>query len=265
MLNADLGGILQVVSIIGAALLSFRLFRTGLWRRYPVFFWYFIFRVPDSIWPLLLPHSSIRYQHFWLLTEPVTWLFHILVVIELYRLVLIGHKGIYTLGRWAMYAALAIAIPISVLSLIPHPNFVTLGTRSMAYEFATARGIDFSLALFLILILLFLSRYPIRLKRNVVVHAALYTILFFSEAFAVFLRTFRIVATPTASDVLMSFSCACIIAWLVLLSPSGEKTPPHAPAMSSRRETHALRQLESLNATLLKVSGKKYEVNKAYR
>jgi hypothetical protein len=102
------------------------------------------------------------------------WIFHILVVFELYRLVLEDHKGIYTLGRWAMYAAFAIAIPISILSLIPHFTIHTPdNTRYMGYEFATARGIDFSLALFLVLILLFLIRYPMKLSRNVVVHAAL--------------------------------------------------------------------------------------------
>ena len=42
-----------------------------------------------------------------------------------------------------------------------------------------------------------------KLSRNVVVHAALYTILFFSDAFAVFFRTFKIVATETLNVVMM--------------------------------------------------------------
>jgi hypothetical protein len=257
MPNPHLGVVFQVVSLCGAALLCLKLFQTGLWRRYPVFFWYFTFRVPDSAWPLFLKADSSLYQKLWMLTEPVAWIFHILVVFELYRLVLQDHKGIYTLGRWAMYAALAIAIPISILSLIPHFTIHTPdNTRYMGYEFATARGIDFSLALFLLLILLFLSRYPIKLSRNVVVHAALYTILFFSEAFAVFLRTFKIVATETLNVVLIGLSCACTVAWLILLSRRGEQVQVHRPSISSRREKSALRHLESLNVTLLKVSGK---------
>jgi hypothetical protein len=249
--------VLQVISLLGAAALAVKLFTTGLWKRYPIFFWYFVFRVPNTAWPLILNVKSNFYEHVWLLTEPFTWIFHILVVVELYRLVLEDHKGIYTLGRWAMYAALAIAIPISVLSLIPHFTARTTEiTRLMGYEFATARGIDFSLALFLLLILLFLSRYPINLSRNVVLHSALYTILFFSEAFGIFLRTFKIVANPTASDILVGVSCACIVAWLILLSPRGEEVQANFPTISPQREKTALRQLESLNATLLKVSGK---------
>jgi hypothetical protein len=257
MPSVDLEIVLQVVSLFGAVLLCLKLFQTGLWRRYPVFFWYFTFRVPDSAWPLFLKADSGLYQKLWMLTEPVAWLFHILVVFELYRLVLEDHKGIYTLGRWAMYAALAVAIPISILSLIPHFTIHTPDkTRYMGYEFATARGIDFSLALFLVLILLFLSRYPMKLSRNVIVHAALYTILFFSDAFAVFLRTFKIVATETLNIVMTGLACACIAAWLILLGRRGEERHEHLPSISPQREKNALRQLESLNATLLKASGK---------
>jgi hypothetical protein len=257
MPNADLTRIFEIGSLLGAALLSFKLLQTGLWRRYPIFFWYFLFRVPDSVWPLFLNAGSPVYQKVWMLTEPIAWVFHILVVIELYRLVLEDHKGIYTLGRWAMYAALAIAIPISVLSLIPHFTVHTPDkTRYMGYEFATARGINFSLALFLLLILFFLSRYPFKLSRNVVVHSALYTILFFSEALVVFLRTFKIVATEKLNIIVVALSCACIVAWLILLGPRGEEVQAHFPLISPQREKTALRQLESLNATLLKVSGK---------
>jgi hypothetical protein len=257
MPNAELGIVLEGVSLLGAFLLCLKLFQTGLWRRYLFFFWYFLFRVFDSTWPLFLKSDSSLYQELWMLTEPVAWLFHILVVFELYRLVLQDHKGIYTLGRWAMFGALAITIPMSVLSLIPHFTVHTPDkTRYMGYEFATSRGIDLSLALLLLLMLLFLSRYPIKLSRNVVVHAALYTILFFSDAFAVFLRTFKIVATETLNNAVVGLSCGCIAAWLILLSPRGEQVHVHLPSPSPQREKNALRQLESLNAILLKASGR---------
>jgi hypothetical protein len=257
MPNADLARILEFVSLLGAIALSVKLFVTGLWKRYPIFFLYFIFRSFNTAWPLLMDVSSNNYLHVWMSTEPAAWIFHVLVVFELYRLVLEDHKGIYTLGRWAMYASLAIAIPVSILTLIPHFTSHTPDlTKAMGLEFATERGIDFSLALFLLLILFFLSRYPINLSRNVVVHSALYTILFFSEAFAVFLRTFKIVAGPTVNLILVGLSCACIIAWIVLLSPRGEKIHANFPYISPQREKTALRQLESLNATLLKVAGK---------
>jgi hypothetical protein len=59
---------------------------------------------------------------------------------------------------------------------------------------------------------------------------------------------------------MIGLSCACIAAWLILLGRRGEDRYEQLPSISPQREKNALRQLESLNATLSKVSGR----NKAY-
>ena len=48
-----------------------QLYRTGLYLRYPIFFVYFIFRIPNSIWPFFLGVSTGVYQQVWVLTEPI--------------------------------------------------------------------------------------------------------------------------------------------------------------------------------------------------
>jgi hypothetical protein len=259
MPSAGLGFYLQVFSLLGSALLAIKLFKIGLWRKYRVFFWFSCVSFVDSLWPLLYTDtSSLRYLHIWMLTQPVLWIFHILLVAELYRLILEGHRGIYSLGRWAMYGAVVIAICISILTLLPKFTPRTQQqSRYLFLEFATNRGIDFALAIFLLLILLFLSRFPIKLSRNVLVHAAVYTIYFFSNTLAVFLRTFfGIVDSANTSLLYVGGSCACLVAWLIFLTPSGETVKANFHTISPQREKNALRQLESLNATLLKVSGK---------
>src|SRR5277367_6257236 len=119
MPSADLSRILQFISLLGAALLVARLFTTGLWRHYPIFFWYFVFRIPNTLWPLLVNNTTALYEHIWIITEPLSWAFHVLVVVELCRLVLNRHRGIYSLLRWAMYGSVAIAISVSIVSLLP--------------------------------------------------------------------------------------------------------------------------------------------------
>src|SRR5580698_2075358 len=218
MPSAGLSFYLQIFSLLGSALLALKLFQTGLWHRYRVFFWFFCVQVADSLWPLFFKSTaSLTYLHVWMLTQPVLWIFHILLVAELYRLILEGHRGIYSLGRWAMYGAVVIAACISILSLLPHLKpTITQQSRGLGLEFATNRGIDFALAIFLLLILLFLSRFPIKLSRNVVVHAAVYTVYFFSETLAVFLRALSgIPASASISLLLRGSSCACIVAWLI--------------------------------------------------
>jgi hypothetical protein len=263
MPSADLSKILQVISLLGAAFLAVRLFRSGLWHRYPVFFWYFVFRVPNTLWPLLVKNGvtpgDYLYEDIWIITEPISWVFHVLIVVELCRLVLTSHRGIYSLLRWAMFGSVAVAITISIISLLPKikPR-MTLDTRILGFWFATQRGIDFALAISLLLILFFLSRFPVRLNRNILAHATLYTVFFLGNALTTFLRVFAVSGSPLrgVNAFVEVLSAACIFAWVILLTPAGEKVQASFPNLSPRHEQHALRQLESLNATLLKVSGK---------
>lgn len=254
MPSAGLIFYLQVFSLFGSALLAIKLYKNGLWQKYRIFFWFCCLRIADSLWPFFVTDtSSLKYFHIWMSTQPILWLFHILLVAELYRLILEGHRGIYSLGRRAMYGAVLVAVCISILTLLPHFTPKSPMARYFALEFATNRGIDFALAVFLLLILLFLSRFPIKLTRNVLVHAAIYTLYFFSNSLAVFLRTlFGVAASASISLLLMGVSCACLLAWLILLSPHGEEVQASFSTISPEREKNALRQLESLNATLLK-------------
>jgi hypothetical protein len=259
MPSADLAKVLQIISLLGSVFLVVRLWAMGLWKSYPLFFCYFLFRIPNTIWPLIVKNGTPAYEDLWIVTEPVSWIFHVLVVVELCRLVLNHYRGIYSLLRWAMYGSVAIAIIISILSLLPKikPR-MTLDTRLLGFWFATQRGIDFALAIFLLLILFFLSRYPMRLRRNVLVHAGLYTLFFFGGALTMFLRVFAVSGVPLRITNLFieGVSGACIFAWAILLGPKGEEVKTSFPSFSPGKERHALLQLESLNATLLKVSKK---------
>src|SRR5947208_8370101 len=94
---AALGSILQTVSLLVSALMALKLWMTGLHRHYPVFFLYFVFRVPNAIWPLFFPVTSDMYAYIWAFTDPLVLIFYILLVVELYRLVLQRYPGLYTI------------------------------------------------------------------------------------------------------------------------------------------------------------------------
>src|ERR1700694_1933243 len=102
----------QVTSVAVAALAAAKVFRTGLYHRYRILFGYFIFYTLNGVWPLFVNVKSNLYLRIWLITEPVSFLFYILVVLELCRLVLEKHPGLYTLGRWAMYCGMVISITL---------------------------------------------------------------------------------------------------------------------------------------------------------
>ena len=255
----------QLVSILASALIALKLFTSGLYRRYRIFFVYFIFRVPYLTCFWLLSHQgkgtdSYTYLDLFLWTEPVVMVFYLLVVLELYRLVLERYKGLYTLGRWAMYAAIAISVTVSVVTLLPKISPSTPEpSKRLFTEIAVERGVDLSLVLFILLIVLFLGRYPVALSRNVVVHTVIYSVFFLSETLVLLLRTvfgWDAKKNATFALCLTGISCACALAWWLLLSAKGEEVRVNTPNLRPGSEERILQQLDSLNATLLKVSRK---------
>src|ERR1035437_8019626 len=161
MTSAALVSCLRAVLLLGSMLMVLMLYRTGLYRRYPIFFAFFIFRIQNGVWPLFLQISSPLYQEVWVLTEPIGLGFYVLMVLELYKLVLERYKGLYTLGRWALYVSLAISVSISAISLLPRiqPS-MPQESKVMFYMLATERGVHTGLAIFIVLILCFLSLFP---------------------------------------------------------------------------------------------------------
>jgi hypothetical protein len=246
---------LKAVLLLGSALMAYKLYRTGLHRHYPIFFAYFLFRVPNSIWPFFLDTSSPLYQQVWIIIDPIVLTFYVLLVRELYRLVLDKYKGLYTLGRWAMYLAMTVSVIVSVLSLIPRIKPTAPQTsKIMTYVLGTERGVDTALAIFIVLLLLFLSRYPIRLSRNVRTYAVIYSIFFLCNIFVLLMRAlFGLRMADEVNTALLAVTAICVISWLILLTPQGAELADQRFAVGPHSEHHLLTQLDSLNAALLKV------------
>jgi hypothetical protein len=183
------------------------------------------------------------------------------VVLELCGLVLTRHQGIFTLGKWAMYAGMAISVTLSILSLLagfnaaPAQRSQSLTNSIMKYFLAADRGVTFCLAIFLILMLLLLSRYPVPLSRNVVLHAAIYTFFFFGNSLSDILADVFGVHLFTIIDTcLTGITALCILAWLLFLNLKGEEVRVHVPRLTPENEKRILYHLDSLNSTLLKVA-----------
>lgn len=258
----------EVVTIVGAALTVLKLVTSGLYRRYRIFFGYFLFRIPYMTGFLILSHlkglrggdgiRSYLYFYAFFYSEPILILAYILVVIELYSLVLERYKGIYTLGRWAMYGAVLISGTISVLTMLPKlgPSLPEPSKR-LIYELAAERGVDLALVIFILLIVWFLTRYPVPLSRNVVAHTAIYSVFFLSDALVLLWRhLLGYHVTEVFNAFATAVSAACAVAWCVLLTAKGEEVQVHVPQIRPDAEERILQQLDLLNATLLKISRK---------
>lgn len=245
--------------IFGACLLtSAKLVYNGLYRRYRALFAYLVFRIfyTGALLFVFKSTRSASYLWFFTLTEPAIWLFYVLVVIELYSLVLERHRGLYTLGRWVLYGGLSISLLLSGLALVPElSGGAPQASRLLPIYFAIERGVDFSLLIFLLLILLWLTQYPVPLSRNVLVHSLAYTILFLSNTAGLLVRV--ILGYNLSGPVTTFFlgvGVVCTTIWLIFLTPKGEEVRVNLPSFGPEHEQRILNQLEALNKTLLKVS-----------
>jgi heme exporter protein D len=180
------------------------------------------------------------------------------MVVELYKLVLEKYRGLYTLGRWALYVSLAISVTISAISLMPRIT-PSLPQRSkiMFYVLATERGIQTGLALFIILILCFLSLFPVKLSRNVRMHALVFSIFFLSSTFMLLMRSlFGLRLADQVNTIMLGVSTASVLAWLTLLRTSGEEVRQAPMPFGQEHESRLLAHLDSLNAALLRAAGR---------
>jgi hypothetical protein len=128
-------------------------------------------------------------------------------------------------------------------------------SKYIGYIFAIDRGVNFALVLFILLILFFLSRYPIPLSRNVVRHSSFLFLYFLSNTTAILLRSIYGPGIMSAeiSNVLLGVATMVILAWLFLITPAGEQIRK-VIGIAPEHEQRILQQLDSLNATLLKIS-----------
>ncbi len=249
---------LRIVTVAGAALIAVKLYKTDLRRRYTIFFFFFTYKFFNGIWPFFLHSSAGLYQQIWVFTEAINWIFYVLLVGELCRLVLEKHRGLYTLGRWAMYLGVVVSVVLSVVSLLPNIRRAPpQRSKVLPYVFATDRGLTLGLAVFLLLMMFLLKSYPVRLSRNVVLHAGLYTLFFISNSLSIALSSILGRALFSRIDTgLMVVSASCILMWLLFLNPRGEEVQVNVPNFSPEHEEKVLSHLEALNATLLKARGK---------
>jgi hypothetical protein len=247
-----LDAILQFVLCFASAGTAIRFWRLGLHSKYPFFFVYLVLRTPFVLVPYILNTRSPAYLSFWLIAEPTFTLIYIFIVFELYRLVLANYRGLHTLGRWAMYLIGSISVLVSGLLLLPHtpPRLKKLNSV-LAFE----RGVDTALVIFLILMILFISRYPIRLSRNVRVYAFVYPIFFLSNIFgALMFQLFGLRFADSVNSAMLVLNVGCTLAFLLLLNSAGEKIPSSQVTVSDKHAQALLKQLDALNTTLLRVS-----------
>jgi len=246
--------------VAGTALLGVRLYTSGLSQKYRAFFYYLIFATLQSTVMVFLhngPHDK-SYTYAYIGTEPIGWIFYALVVLELYSLVLADYQGLYTVGRWALIIAVAMAVLASAASLLAPSRDPGHASQVLPYYYLAERAVYLSLIVFLVTIFFVLLQYPITLKRNIVVHLVVFLVYFLGNAVVYSVVSMRGSGTiHVVKYGLMAVTVGSLGTWLALLNPAGELLKVRLrPAWMPGKEEQLVGQLNSLNAALLRATRK---------
>jgi len=171
-----------------------------------------------SLSPEVLSVRRPTYFWFWICSQPLEWLLDILVVREICQVVLERHPGLFTLGRWVMYAGVGVASFVSFLSLLPHIDS-TMPARSKAVDTGLQPAADqFQPGNFPDSDAFRREPLPRRLSRNVILNAVLFTSCFLCESLRAILTTmFDVRMNPWVSAALLAAEAACLLLWFFRL------------------------------------------------
>jgi hypothetical protein len=226
--------------------------------RYKWFFFYLLVRLGRSVVLTTLDRGTNAYGWFFVATEPVMWVFYVLVILELYALVLKNYPGIRSFGRWVLIGGLAVSAAVSAMSLFVDLSGAPARYPILLYVNVIQRGVITSLVIFLLVITSFLVWYPVPLARNVVYYCVGFSLYFLSSTMALLIRNITgYTVTRSLSTTLQVVHLACLVFWILALNRRGE----HATVVLGRRwrpdhEEKLVAQLNAINQSLLKTAGK---------
>jgi hypothetical protein len=196
------------------------------------------------------PPRSLFYFWTFVVSTALNWVLSVYAVREMFALALDEYPGIRTAGRWAMYTAVGIAVTAASAVTTVFWRGGANGRSGIFYVLVLNRSILFTLAVVVLAIVFFLSRYPLHLHRNTYISCFLFAAAFLAEACVQLIDTLQPHLFSRYLDVLGAlFSAACFSFWAVLLRR--ERTPASSRiTFESPDEGELLRQLESLNQLL---------------
>lgn len=252
-----MSGLYQVLWLLSLILTGALIASLAMKRLAGVYRWFFVFlcsQLAQSVLLIPLDVNSERYWFAYIATQSIICVLNILVVLELYSLALAGHPGIATLSRWAMLAAIAVAVGLSAITLSADLGGPAGQFPILVYERVVERGILSSLFAFLLLITAFLGWFPLAVKRNLVLHAGVFSMYILATGMVFFMMNVtRTDGNDANGAVVLLIIDFCLIAWLLFLNKQGEDA-----VVVVRRKWHPedeerlSEQLDSLNSLLLK-------------
>jgi hypothetical protein len=238
----------ELILALAATAAVMRLVYLGLTGEFPALLAFLVFLAVKSLAYGLLDQASTGYFWSYVILEPLECALSIIAVRELFALTFRNYPGIRVGGRWIMYVGIVLAIAVS---LMVTGFFWNVGASGRAhsglfYYEVSERSIVLALALVIVAILLFLSKYPLYLGRNTRISSVFFSVLFLCEACRLLIDSLAPQLNNHFVDwAANTFVAASLAGWAAMLT--ARQGAPEPVRVTRPQDAHLLQQLNSLN------------------
>jgi len=175
------------------------------------------------------PNTKKTYTIAWMITEPILLTLLVLTTSEIVGKVPEHYRGFGSFGRQKLRRLLDIAIAVALVSTVAEaagPQWKWSILTLLRFVFALHRITTSILAVYLVLVAVFVSRVRVPFRRNLLIHSRLFaSYLALQTGFMVFLVAIGH-GTPAIGDLFTGATSVLFLLWTVLLTREGEALPP---------------------------------------
>lgn len=257
----------EVIDTLLGTVLIGKLWFTGLYKCYRVFWFFLVFSLFSSYCWLVLwlgaregAFKHVDYQIVWLSTSLPIWILTMFMVYSQMEKILANLPGIAKLSKTVLNVACIIAIGLGIISAFVEYGAWGIWDANRIIMGLTAGGIIVnrvcaSIALLVFLsILTFLVWFPVSVSRNLASLTVGLLIYFAGKTTLLVARgaAWSDGAVRLTSTSITVISSLCFAYWIIQITPKGETVPGQLklPWRNLNKE-HLVRQLELLDQSLV--------------
>lgn len=249
------GALCLTIGLTAAVLL--KLCVTGLVKIYRLLFGYLLLDFLTTIVGFSIPHNTTAYGYYYFVAQTLKIGVATFVVMEIYALALESTPALAQFGRNSVgyIVAGAAVVPFALLWI---DRSVYTGSHPFIRAFFLfEQTTDGTMAVFLILISIFIAWFPVKLRRNVIVYTGGFIVWWLSR----FASVHFINRQFTNANIRVAFNTAqilietlCLLLWLIGMRREGEVRTAVVGHLWNRQEAERLTaQLDAINDGLARL------------
>ena len=229
--------------MLACGILLWRLWRTGLWKIYPSFFFFLAIEVSRDCLLWALPVQRTVYGQAFVITGPLIWICNAIVLRELYSLVLRNYPGMVKLARGLLLPFVIVVVAVGALLALAALYLIVNPLPILSDYRLVELGVMLCMTIMLALILGLFVWFPIEVNLNIKAYFTGYAFYFCVKALALLAQTHQGgQVNHIASLAINAVFLVTVCYWLSKLSIQGEQTLELSGLARSPEERAELQQ-----------------------